>query len=166
MRAVEASRVCRACDTEKPLTEFHRNRAMRGGGRSYECAKCSGDRLKARGSCTERHRRWRERNPEAWRAANRRRQAARRARVRNAFVETVDAAVVLRDAEGLCGFCGDPVDPERFDVDHVVPLAEGGEHSYANSQPAHPACNRAKGRTIALHRDGRLMDDREKEEVV
>lgn len=29
--------------------------------------------------------------------------------------------------------------------DHIVPLAEGGEHSYANVQVAHVFCNRSKG---------------------
>jgi 5-methylcytosine-specific restriction endonuclease McrA len=34
-------------------------------------------------------------------------------------------------------------------LDHIVPLARGGEHSYANTQPAHPTCNRRKGAKVA-----------------
>jgi 5-methylcytosine-specific restriction endonuclease McrA len=34
---------------------------------------------------------------------------------------------------------------EAFHVDHKVPLARGGEHSYENVQPAHPFCNGSKG---------------------
>jgi 5-methylcytosine-specific restriction endonuclease McrA len=49
-----------------------------------------------------------------------------------------------RDA-GLCGLCGDPVDPSRFHIDHVRPLACGGTHTYGNVQLAHPACNLRKG---------------------
>jgi 5-methylcytosine-specific restriction endonuclease McrA len=36
----------------------------------------------------------------------------------------------------------------RFHVDHVVPLARGGEHSYANTQPACPPCNMSKGARV------------------
>ena len=70
--------------------------------------------------------------------------ARRRARLLGAFVEDVDRAVVLARYNGLCGICGDAVDPERFDVDHIIPLLVGGEHSYANTQPAHPSCNYRK----------------------
>lgn len=70
--------------------------------------------------------------------------ANRRARLLGQFVEEVDRAVVLARYSGLCGICGDAVDPERFDVDHIIPLLVGGEHSYANTQPAHPSCNYRK----------------------
>jgi 5-methylcytosine-specific restriction endonuclease McrA len=32
-------------------------------------------------------------------------------------------------------------------IDHVIPLARGGEHSYANAQAAHGPCNMRKGAT-------------------
>ena len=70
--------------------------------------------------------------------------ANRRARLLGQFVEEVDRTVVLARYNGLCGICGDTVDPERFDVDHIIPLLVGGEHSYANTQPAHPSCNYRK----------------------
>ena len=34
---------------------------------------------------------------------------------------------------------------QPWHVDHVYPLSRGGEHSYRNTQPAHPECNIAKG---------------------
>lgn len=73
------------------------------------------------------------------------RAAVRRARKAGQFVEKVYRAKVLRLGDGLCGLCGEPVDPARFDVDHIVPLAHGGLHSYTNTQPAHPLCNQRKG---------------------
>lgn len=85
--------------------------------------------------------RWAVANPDKIADA----QAVRRARKQGQFVEKVYRSKVLRDACGLCGICGDLVDPARFDVDHIVPLAHGGEHSYANTQPAHPLCNQRKG---------------------
>jgi 5-methylcytosine-specific restriction endonuclease McrA len=46
---------------------------------------------------------------------------------------------------GRCGICGDLVAFDAMHADHIVPLARGGEHSYANTQAAHPRCNMSKG---------------------
>lgn len=77
--------------------------------------------------------------------ARRRRNAERRALLAGVSVEYVEPLVVLERADGVCGICGDDVDPFGFHVDHIIALARGGEHSYANTQPAHPRCNLAKG---------------------
>ena len=61
-----------------------------------------------------------------------------------AFVEEVYPLVVLERDDGICGICGEDVDPFDFHVDHIIPLSRGGEHSYANTQPAHPFCNLSK----------------------
>lgn len=71
-------------------------------------------------------------------------EATRRARKRERFVEMVDPGIVFERGMGLCGICGIAVDRNAFEVDHIVPLARGGEHSYANVQPAHARCNRRK----------------------
>lgn len=92
---------------------------------------------------TETRRRWKQNHPERRRADR----ARRRAALREAFVEPVIPLVVLELHDGVCGICGHDVDPFAFDVDHVVPLARGGFHNYANTQPAHPVCNRRKGTT-------------------
>lgn len=85
--------------------------------------------------------RWEAKNPHS-RAE---RQMTRRTRMAGQFVEKVYKSKLLRLHEGRCGICGEPVDPAHFDVDHVHPLCLGGEHSYANTQPAHPICNQRKG---------------------
>lgn len=64
-------------------------------------------------------------------------------------VELVDRWQVLAVANGLCGICLTAVDPDDFHVDHIVPLSAGGDHTYANTQPAHPACNLRKGARLA-----------------
>jgi len=74
-------------------------------------------------------------------------EADRRARKHDRFVEHVDPMVVYARDEGLCGICGTTVYGE-FHVDHRIPLAKGGEHSYANVQVAHPTCNLTKGASI------------------
>lgn len=92
----------------------------------------------------ERGRRWHAENPEFARAGARRSAATYKARKNAAFVEAVDPLIVLERDDGVCGICGEDVDPLAFHVDHVVPIAQGGEHSYANVQPAHPSCNQRK----------------------
>jgi 5-methylcytosine-specific restriction endonuclease McrA len=72
------------------------------------------------------------------------RQRKRRLRERSQFVEEVSALGVLELSDGICGICGDDVDPTKFEVDHIIPVSRGGEHSYANVQAAHPSCNRRK----------------------
>jgi 5-methylcytosine-specific restriction endonuclease McrA len=70
----------------------------------------------------------------------------RRARKRGAtHIEHVDPLVVLELHDGVCGICGEDVDPFDYHVDHIVPLSRGGYHNLTNSQPAHPFCNISKG---------------------
>lgn len=72
-------------------------------------------------------------------------EARRRAARRAATVEHVDRFRVWFLAAGACGICCQPVDVDEMHLDHVVALARGGEHSYANVQAAHPVCNLEKG---------------------
>lgn len=88
----------------------------------------------------ERNRRYFAEHPERARVGA----STRRARRRERFVENVSPLVVLERDDGVCGICGEDVDPTHFHVDHILPLSRGGEHSYANTQPAHPVCNQRK----------------------
>ena len=53
--------------------------------------------------------------------------------------------MLLERDDGECGICGEDVDPFSFSIDHVLALADGGDHSYANTQAAHLRCNQLKG---------------------
>lgn len=71
---------------------------------------------------------------------------------KNAFVEHVDLHVVYKRDKGICWLCSKKVDialkwPDTgfATLDHVVPLAAGGMHSYGNIKLAHLACNCKKG---------------------
>lgn len=90
-------------------------------------------------------RQWQREHPERH-AAN---EASRRAKISGQFVEHVIPLAVLEFADGVCGICGEDVDPGNFQIDHIEPLFHGGEHSYANTQPAHPRCNMSKGTRAA-----------------
>ncbi len=100
---------------------------------------------------------WRAANPErkrataaAYRAANpdKRRDfgSLRRARARNApVVERIYRAVVWKRDGGRCHICHRKADPNNWHLEHIVSLADGGEHSYRNVAVSHPACNLRKG---------------------
>ncbi len=94
---------------------------------------------------TMRSREWEKNNPERRRIKARRNTQTRRARKRAAFVEVVDPMVVFVRDRWTCGICRLPVRSSEAQLDHVVPLARGGEHSYKNTQCAHASCNARKG---------------------
>ncbi len=96
----------------------------------------------------------RKRNLEAERA----RTATRRARkMSSPVVEKFSSDDVLALYGSDCHICHEPVDlsaPRRppatgwqrgLNVEHVVSLAMGGEHTIANCRPAHALCNLRKG---------------------
>lgn len=86
------------------------------------------------------------------RAAERVQEVRRRSLMAEQKIEPVDAFRVYDRDGWRCQLCRRPVD-RALDgnarmgptLDHVVPLALGGEHSYANTQLAHRRCNLAKG---------------------
>jgi 5-methylcytosine-specific restriction endonuclease McrA len=122
------------------------------------------DRHRSRGNPAnmERARLWRERNPDraraqfrAWITANPERWQATLARRRmrmhghDGRIERINRFAIWQRDHGICGLCGDPVPFRRMHLDHIKPLARGGEHTAGNVQPAHPRCNlRKKDREV------------------
>lgn len=88
----------------------------------------------------------------AVRARRRRSKQTRRARKRSAFVETVDSNVVFERAGWCCQWCGiatpksnrGSICDNAPEVDHIIPLSQGGIHSYANVQLLCRSCNGIK----------------------
>jgi 5-methylcytosine-specific restriction endonuclease McrA len=79
------------------------------------------------------------------------RRKARKVKQRGAQTEPVNARRVYERDQWRCGLCRRKVNqalryphPKSPSLDHVVPLAVGGEHSMANTQLAHLDCNRDK----------------------
>ena len=67
-------------------------------------------------------------------------------------VQRIDPLGIFERDGWVCQLCGDPIDPDRqapdlmsASLDHVVPLAARGEHTYENVQAAHLLCNIQKG---------------------
>lgn len=85
----------------------------------------------------------------------RKRRKVERARLRAAWVESVDPTMVFERDGWRCHLCGrrtprrlrGTLDDRAPELDHIIPLARGGEHSYANTACACRACNMAKGAT-------------------
>ncbi len=83
---------------------------------------------------------------------------ARRLRLTiNGDREQVDLAVLVKRDGNRCQICGGKIEATRkydplvfqplaVSVDHIVPVSEGGEHSYANTQLAHIICNSLRNR--------------------
>jgi 5-methylcytosine-specific restriction endonuclease McrA len=91
-------------------------------------------------------RQYRLNNLEVERERCRAKESRRRAQKKGSLVhEEVVPLVVLERDDGMCGICLKDVDPTDFHVDHIVSLANGGDHSYSNTQVAHPLCNLRKG---------------------
>lgn len=86
------------------------------------------------------------------RAADRLRCARRRAALAAQLLEFVDPDVVLERDGWRCHLCGGRIRRRLSGlhrlgptIDHLVPLSQGGEHSYANVAAAHRGCNSARG---------------------
>ena len=79
-----------------------------------------------------------------------------RARLRKVKVETVDPIRVFDRDAWKCQICGiktprakrGTIKPNAPELDHIVPLSVGGEHSYRNTQCACRSCNAAKGNNV------------------
>lgn len=75
-----------------------------------------------------------------------------RARLRGAKVEAVNPTTVFDRDCWKCQHCGSKTprklrgsyDDRAPEIDHIIPLAHGGEHSYRNTQCLCRACNAAK----------------------
>ena len=72
----------------------------------------------------------------------------RRAKQHGVAYEKVDPLAVYERDGWMCGLCGEPVDrrlqwphPLSASQDHIVPISQGGPHTFDNVQCAHLECN-------------------------
>lgn len=138
-------RACVKCLDWKPLEKFARH-ATSAEGRRNICTKCEGRAAYAnnRERCIATVRKYRRDHPDRTRvhqvnAGARRRMRAGPHHGRHGL--TVDDLRMLRVVYGdCCVYCGE----SAATIDHVVPLARGGEHVVGNLVPACSDCNRSK----------------------
>jgi 5-methylcytosine-specific restriction endonuclease McrA len=68
----------------------------------------------------------------------------RRAEQYGCPIAEVDYAQIYADQIGQpCALCGEYIQPENYEFDHIWPLADGGAHSQQNVRLVHRQCNRA-----------------------
>ncbi|QOV99523.1 HNH endonuclease [Rhodococcus pyridinivorans] len=67
-------------------------------------------------------------------------------------VDRFDPIEIFERDGWVCSLCSTAIDqglsyphPMSASIDHIVPVAEGGEHSRANVAAAHLVCNMRKG---------------------
>jgi 5-methylcytosine-specific restriction endonuclease McrA len=68
--------------------------------------------------------------------------APRRARISRASkIEDIDRRVIIERDNSTCYICGKRVEKKVLQIDHVLPLAKGGPHTYENLRVACALCN-------------------------
>jgi 5-methylcytosine-specific restriction endonuclease McrA len=95
--------------------------------------------------------RWRQNHPEQYAKHLEDKNHRRRARARLATAEKIDRQKV-GERDGWRCFCGKKIDPilksphpMSQSLDHIVPISDGGDHTYANVRIAHRLCNTRRG---------------------
>lgn len=93
--------------------------------------------------------------------------AKRRARKRtNGRCENIDPIQVFRDANYVCQICGVQTDKTKRglihdlapELDHIVPLSKGGEHTHDNVQCACKRCNANKSNLLNYKSKGAVAN--------
>jgi len=150
------SRACRLEASRRRSSEIYRRKfEEKYSGKTLICKVCGKEFVPEYGSkrrsfcsdeCKEEamkeHRRKRDKSAE---------KARRRARKRNCEIEKFTKKEIFERDNWICQICGKPVDknlkypdPYVATLDHIVPLAKGGNHTRDNVQLAHFICNSYK----------------------
>lgn len=158
-----------ASDGNKYCSQRCSTRDWRGQPRTVGCVNCGNEFEPVDGAaccsaeCRNEHvRAWRRSyysrkmaNDDAYRASVRSAEYKRKALKRDAFVEEVDRDFVMLRDKWTCHICREKIPskaawPDRLfgTLDHVIPLSQGGAHSYANIKAAHLSCNCSKGAQV------------------
>ena len=145
---VACSAECRLKRNAK-LSHSRADKQQSKSGRIHRCKECGSEFIPKYGSkrrafcglgCSKRH-------------GNRVSRLLRRAKESSAKVESVNPITVFERAGWVCYLCGGStprglrgtLDHNAPELDHIIPLALGGEHSYANTACACRKCNHEKG---------------------
>jgi 5-methylcytosine-specific restriction endonuclease McrA len=96
--------------------------------------------------------------PEEKRAQNNRHHQQRRAAKAQApAIERVDLDVLFKRDRGICQICHKRCLRKQASNDHIIPLSEGGVHTYQNCVLAHGSCNAKKGNRHNIPQQQRLF---------
>lgn len=65
----------------------------------------------------------------------------RRVRLTQPTSERISWDALYERDGGICQICHRPVERSKMSPDHIIPLAEGGTHTFLNVQLSHRSCN-------------------------
>jgi 5-methylcytosine-specific restriction endonuclease McrA len=87
-------------------------------------------------------RQWRQANRERARKLDNISAHRRRSRIQRSSSFRITEKEIARLRNSACVYCGDC---KQIELDHIIPIARGGNHSIGNIAPACQKCNRSKG---------------------
>ena len=128
------TKVCKTCGIRKPVTRDYFGQ-ISGGPFRAKCRLCMNAFSKQYDSA----------NPDSVR-----RRSARRQKLSSRWKPDDDLKQILFDAQGkLCGLCGELLPSQLLDsnycqVDHLIPVAQGGDNQEENLILTHRQCNQEK----------------------
>ena len=146
------TKICAHCKESKPISEFYKLAASKDG-LHYRCRECNRilntkSKLKSKATKGSPKHKWvrKEKSNKHYTP-----QHARRARLDygNQGAESEpDPKISLHEvyhlSRGICGICKLVVRMQEASIDHIVPLSQGGSHTWNNVQLTHLKCNMKK----------------------
>ncbi len=138
---------CRSCDAHRRyMRDRERQLAIRAAWRAANPDYWRQPRILA--ERREGARRWADANPERHRASARRAKRRRRARLKGVDVDTSGRTERYSDVLSAdpCSYCGSPAGT----IDHIDPVARGGQHGWQNLTAACRRCNSRKSDRFLL----------------
>lgn len=137
-------KACRDCQEEKAFSEFYKTKRGTHGLNAY-CKVCYKERYHDKEKARQRTAKYREANPERWRAFHRLHQFNRRSNIAATDDGTVTDEVLksIYETES-CYWCQDYTEPDKRTLEHIIELNDGGHHSITNITMACQPCNSAR----------------------
>jgi 5-methylcytosine-specific restriction endonuclease McrA len=147
-------RKCCTCSKVKPLEEFFRDKS-KAQGRGYKCKECqiAYNREYGKGNGFKYQKKSNKVNGHSGWTPYRQAQHEKRKRlITESSVDIIDRKAVWERDEGHCQLrlecSGEFVPFLDMHMDHIVPLARGGTHTWDNVQTSCAPCNLVKGTAV------------------
>jgi len=141
-------RVCNMCRQPKPSGEFKPRSSYPG--RCHDCSRAS--KLAWERKYRQEHSEQFKAYSQAWHATEQGRlitndqRRRRRSRLASVESEPFSRTEIINRDHRMCHICGKLVEDD-LELDHLIPISQGGPDTRANVKVAHRECNRRKGAT-------------------